>query len=186
MKIIDTLEAYNDAIKTIKSGVDFDFDDGRVSLDNGWKARVEVIAHTRNKQHFLYISNNRFGFLEAKMSVAQWKKIEAAYLSTYVKSHNTYDTTYKNVKALLSLLLIYCAPKNCSDYPKIIQDEWIHLGFSFGHDLFDLIQKTVNESEWVDWAPHWRNKYFRLLRSMEKDGRKVPELGEEGQDTDGQ
>ena len=186
MKIIDTLEAYNDAIKNIKSEVDFDFDDGRVSLDNGWKARVEVIAHNRYKKHFLHISNNKFGFNEAKMSVNQWKKIEAEYSSMYIASRMAYACTYSNVKALLSFLLINCAPKNFSDYPKGVQDEWIRLGFSFGHELFDLMKKTVDESEWVDWAPYWRNQYYRLARLMEMEGRKVPELGEEGQDTNGQ
>jgi hypothetical protein len=185
MEIIDTAEAYNDAIKVIKSGVDFDLDDGSVTLENGWRARVEAVTHTRNKQLFLYISNDRFGFIEARMSVNQWKILEAEYSSIYVNSHKAYNCTYEKVKELLSFILLKCTPKNFSDYPKIVQDEWIRLGFSFGHDLFDLMKKTVDESEWVDWAPFWRNEYYRLARILESEGRKVPPLGGTSQGTKG-
>jgi len=185
VEIITTRKAYEDAIKSIKSGVDFDIDDGSVSLDHGWKAWVEVVAHTRKKTYFLCISNDRFGFNEAKMSVNQWKKTEAAYSAMYEKSHIAHACTYDNVKTLLSLLLINCTPKNFSDYPGIIQNSWIRLGFFFGHDLFDLMKKTVEESEWTDWAPFWRNEYYRLVRIMEKEGRKVPDLGGKGQASKG-
>jgi len=185
MEIITTREAYEDAIKSIQSGSDFEFEfgDGSVFLDHGWKARVEVIANTRNRTHYLYIKNDRFGFPEAKMMVTQWKRIEAEYISTYMKSYKTYDCTYENVKACLSLLLISCNPKNFSDYPNIIQDEWIHLGFYFCRDLFNLVKTVVNESDWKDWGPYWKSKYYRLLRSMGEDEGKVPE--DEDQDIHG-
>ena len=185
MEVITTREAYEDAIKVPKSEDECDFDDGSVTLDNGWRARIEVITHTRNKQLFLYISNDRFGFIEARMSVNQWKILETEYSSIYVNSHKAYDCTYENVKALLSFILLKCAPKNFSDYPKIIQDEWIHLGFYFCHDLFELMKRTVDESEWVDWAPFWRNEYNRLKRIMESAGLKVPPLGGNSQGTKG-
>jgi len=177
MVILTTLEAYNDAIKSIKAGSDIDFDPEQESIDHGWKVRVECIAKARKVKHYLYISNDRFGFNEAELSMTQWKRIEAMYLSTYVKNHKFHDHTHENVKTCLSLLLIYCTPKNVSDYPNSIQDKWIRLGYYFCHDLFYTVKNAVDESDWVDWVPFWRKEYYKLKRIIEMGGGKVLEAG---------
>ena len=185
MEPISTSEAYNNAIKVVEHGSDLDFIDTRESFEHGWEARIEVVPNTRNKKYLLYIRNNRFGFQEAKMSVAQWKKIEKEYSSTYLNSYKTYDCTYDNVKACLSLLLLNCSPKNFSDYPAFVQDKWVHLGFNFCLDLFVLMQNVVEKSEWKDWAQYWKNEYNKLARWVATKGLEAPSRKRKGHDARG-
>lgn len=175
MEILTSIEAYKEAIKTVVVESEFDFDTDYEFYNHGRKARIEVIPKARYTKHYLYILNEKYGFLEAKMSINDWQKTEREYLGTYIKSHKAYEASYENVKNCLSLLLIRCEPKNFSDYPKIIQDEWIHLGFNFCTDLFSTVKSVVEESDWKDWGPYWRNRYYQLEQQLRREGRKVPE-----------
>jgi hypothetical protein len=164
MQIITTLESYREAIKIEKPRSDFDFNEEEIYTDHGWKARFEAVPKTRNVKKHLFVSNERFGFFEAQMTFGNWMQTEINYRKTFKESVKEFEPTSKIIEKRLDLLLIYCKPKNFSDYPKPIQEKWIHLGVFFCQDLFNTMKIAFDELEWRDWGPHWRSKYYSHMK----------------------
>lgn len=135
--------------------------------NSGWVVWVEVKAINKTRKFYLHIENTRFGIKPCVMTVNNWKKIEANFISTFIEREQGFNRSPADrelVEAALKLLLIFAKPKNISDYSSRKIKPMVDLGMQFCFDLFQLAKDKVEHSEWVDWSMFWRSKYFALLK----------------------